>query len=627
VAQQDDTAQQVWPAASGSVAGTGAALRASERQFEQEFGSAPCGMFMISLATGPVHTYLAVNDTFCQLTGYSRGDLADADFRCDFHPDEQPALDILIGQIMSGETSQIQADTRMVTKSGEIICVRLTGAVIQPATGERYLATYIQDATEAEQARAEMHGMELELQRSRRLDSLGQLVGGIAHDFNNMLTVITNYASLVREEVTIAETTDSATRWGPVRWDVEQIEDAADRAKRLIKHMLAFARREESQPGAVDLGQLTQDVSGLLGEVLGEHVPVITRHGPGLWPVEADAGHLEQAIINIALNARDAMPGGGQVTIETANIDTTNLTAGGPGPDREDLANLAELLPGHYVQVRVTDTGAGMDAMIAERAFEPFFTTKGGDQAAGLGLAAVRRIAVQAGGTAWLRSVPGRGTTVTITLPAAAGSAAAGAAAQNTDRSAEPAAVVLVVDDEAAIREVAHRVLTSAGYQVITAVDGPAALHLLSDPATAADLLLTDVIMPGMTGQAFAAQAQQIRPGLHMLFMSGYEQQSTTADWPQTATPIIAKPFSRAALLARVAQALAANPAAGASAAPAPASTSIVAGEPELALIRARHTEARDTEARDTEAREAEIRHTEARHTEARYPGTWPSGT
>jgi two-component system cell cycle sensor histidine kinase/response regulator CckA len=546
VAQQDDAA----------------ALRASERRFEQEFGSAPCGMLTISLAAAPLHTYIAVNDTFCQLTGYSRGDLANADFRCDFHPDEQAALDILIGQVMSGEIGQIRADTRMVTKSGEIICVRLTGSVIQPATGERYLAAYIQDTTETEQARAETHGMELELQRSRRLDSLGQLVSGIAHDFNNMLTVITNYASLVREEVTIAEATDSTTRWGPVRWDVEQIEDASERAKRLVKHMLAFAQREESQPGPVDLGRLTQDVSGLLGEVLGEHVPVVTRHGPGLWPVEADPGRLEQAIINIALNARDAMPGGGQVIIETANIDTLHPTDG-PRRDQQELASLADLLPGHYVQIRVTDTGAGMDAATAERAFEPLFTTKGGDQAAGLGLAAVRRIATQAGGQAWLRSAPGRGTTVTIMLPAAAGSAAADPA-----RSAEPAAVVLVVDDEAAIRNVAHRVLTSAGYQVITAVDGPAALALLSDPATAADLLLTDVIMPGMTGQAFAAQAQQIRPGIHLLFMSGYEQQSTTAAWLQTGTPIIAKPFSRSALLARVAQALAASPA---SASPASA--------------------------------------------------------
>ena len=155
--------------------------------------------------------------------------------------------------------------------------------------------------------------------------------------------------------------------------------------------------------------------------MLGEHVPVITRHGAGLWPVEADPGLLEQAIINIALNARDAMPAGGQVTIETANIDTVSLGTASPASQREDAAELAELLPGHYVKICVTDSGAGMDAITADRAFEPFFTTRPGDQAAGLGLPAVRRTAAQTGGKAWLRSEPGKGTTVTMMLPAAPG--------------------------------------------------------------------------------------------------------------------------------------------------------------------------------------------------------------
>ena len=231
--------------------------------------------------------------------------------------------------------------------------------------------------------------------------------------------MIANYASLVRDELVVAEATESAAKWGPVRWDVEQIEEAADRAKRLIKHLLAFARREEAEPVLVDLGQMISDATGLLSEVLGEHVPVVTRQAEGLWPVQADPGLLKQVIVNIALNARDAMPGGGQVAIDAANIDMENLPA-----DWQDAADLAELLPGRYVAFRVTDTGTGMDAVTAERAFEPFFTTKSGDQAAGLGLPAVRRFATQAGGKAWLRSEPGQGTTVTVVLPAAAGSEA-----------------------------------------------------------------------------------------------------------------------------------------------------------------------------------------------------------
>lgn len=563
MAPEDSAALDEWPTAGQAATDGGEAVRASEQQFRREFGLAPVGMVVTSLDVGRQSVYLAVNDAYCQLTGCSRRELAGANFLGDFHPEQQPALEALLQKVISGETGQIRADTRLVHKNSEIVCVRLTGSAIQPDTGDRYLATYVEDTTAAEQAQAELRRLEHELLRSRRLDSLGQLAGGIAHDFNNMLTVITNYASLVRDEVTVAEAADSATRWGPVRWDIEQIEGAADRAKRLIKHLLAFAQREQAQPAPVDLSRLINDVTGLLREVLGEHVTVITRQGEGLWPVEADPGLLEQAIINIALNARDAMPAGGHLTIDTANIDTVNPGAAGPAAQREDPADLAELLPGHYVTVRITDTGAGMDAITAERAFEPFFTTKPADQAAGLGLPAVRRIATQAGGKAWLRSEPGRGTTITITLPAAPGSAATGPSASHPGRLTEHAGAVLVVDDEPSIRDVAHRVLTYAGYRVTTAADGKEALRLLRDPGTPADLVLTDVVMPGIAGNAFATQAQEIRPGIQVLYMSGYEQQTTTQSWPQPGTPVIAKPFSRAALLARVTQALAAGISAG----------------------------------------------------------------
>ena len=313
--------------------------------------------------------------------------------------------------------------------------------------------------------------------------------------------------------------------------------------------MLAFARREEAEPVLVDAGQTVSEVTGLLSEVLGEHVPVVTRTGEGLWPVEADRSQLEQVIVNIALNARDAMPGGGQVTIETANIDVANGAA-----DPQDAADLTELLPGRYVGLRITDTGAGMDVLTAEQAFEPFFTTKSGDEAAGLGLATVRRFATQAGGKAWLRSEPGRGTTVTVMLPAAGQADAA--ATGHHGWAAENTATVLVVDDNAAIRNVAHRVLASAGYRVLTAADGHEALGFLGEPDRTVGLVLTDIVMPGMTGEAFAAQAHALRPALPVLFMSGYEQ-NEAGGWPGPETQVIAKPFTRAALLARVTQALA----------------------------------------------------------------------
>jgi PAS domain S-box-containing protein len=579
VASEDISALNAWPAeiATGDW---GEELRASEQRFRREFGRIPVGMLVTSLTADHPNTCLAVNETLCELSGYTARELSRGDFLGDFHPDDQPALETLLQEVISGAASEIQADARLVRKDGEIVCVHLTGSAIHPPAGQRYLAIFIEDISALAQAQAEIGRLEQELRQSHRMESVGQLVGGLAHDFNNLLTVIGNYASLVRDEVSVAEATESATRWEPVRWDVEQIEDAADRAKRLIKHLLAFAQREEGRPVLVDFGQLVDDECRLLREMLGERVPLVARQGASLWPVQADPGLLEQVIMNIVVNARDAMPAGGRVTIETANIDTADPGPGRPDADRKDAADLAELLPGRYVELRITDTGIGMDAVTAERAFEAFFTTKSGDQAAGLGLSAVSRFAARAGGRAWLQSSPGQGTTVTVILPAApgSGSGAAGPAAAGPAAVPAHAGSVLVVDDEASIRDVAHRVLTSAGYRVLTAANGQEALDLLEKPETPVDVLLTDVVMPGMTGGAFAARLEAVRPGIRVLFMSGYQRprpdehgagqhdaggygaggSGLGADgWPESGTPVIEKPFTRAALLARITQVMA----------------------------------------------------------------------
>ena len=335
--------------ADGTTGTQGDALRASEQRFGREFGRAPLGVVAASLGAGRRWACLAVNDTYCELTGYPRAELDGTDLLGSFFPEDQPALEALIAGALSGATDKIGADGRLVRRDGELVWVHLTGSVIRPAAGEPYLAIFVEDITAAEQARAELKRLQRELQRSRRLASLGQLVGGISHDFSNTLTVIANYASLVRDEVTVAETTESAARWRHVRLDVEQIEEAAERSKRLIKHLLAFTRREETAPVLLDLSQMISDATGLLTEVLGEHVPVVTRQADNLWPVQADPGLLKQAIVNIALNARDAMPGGGQVTIDAMNIDMDDLPADWP-----DVTDLAELLPGRYVGFRIT---------------------------------------------------------------------------------------------------------------------------------------------------------------------------------------------------------------------------------------------------------------------------------
>jgi PAS domain S-box-containing protein len=541
-------------------AARGEALRAGEQQLRRALGCAPFGMVMVSLAGDRPGAYLAVDDTYGQLTGYSWRELAGACFLGDVHPEDQPALEALIQEVTSGQADRIRTGTRLVRKDGETICVELTGSAIQPPDGERYLAAFVEDRTATERARAEIGRLEHELLRSHRLESVGQLVGGVAHDFSNLLAVIGNFASLVHDEVSAAEATESATRWEPVRRDVEKIEGAADRARRLVKQLQAFARREEMQPVPVALDQLISDVTRLLGQVLGEHIRIVTWPGTGLWPVEVDPGLLEQAIISIAVNARDAMPAGGQLTIDAANIDTANVAADWRNAaDRQNAVDLAGVLPGRYVELRISDNGAGMDAVTAGQAFEPFFTTKG-DQAAGLGLAAVHRFAARAGGTAWLRSEPGNGTAVTLLLPAAPGSSfgATGPGSARHAAGMQNAGTVLVVDDEPAIRDVVYRILTQAGHRVMTAAGQTQAIGILRNPAVPVDLLLTDVVMPGMTGEEFAAQVEAVRPGTSVLFMSGYEQPPAVAG-----AQVLPKPFSRAALLAQVGRLLVAHPGSG----------------------------------------------------------------
>ncbi len=546
--------------AAADVADHGESWPAFEQWFQYGFDHMPCGMVVTSLTPGRPNLYLAANDSFCRLAGFAWAELAGREFLGDFHPEEQPVLDAAIQRVISGDGQGIRTSSRMIREDGQTVSVRLTCAAIQHPSGERYLSAFVEDLTAAEQAAAELSQLRHELARARRMESLGHLLDGISHDFNNLLTVIGSYTSLAHEEVSMAEATDSAIRWRPVRSDLEQVQDAAERARMLIKHMLAFARRESAKVEDVDLAHLVSDASLLLGELLGENIPFVVRPARGAWPVRASPAMLEQVITDIAANARDAMPAGGQLTIGIENVDTsgshvmTHLAI-----SQRDANELAELLPGRYVVLRLADTGTGMDPAIAERAFEPFFSTKDGNTSAGLGLTAVRGFATQAGGRAWLESKPGHGTTVTVALPAAPGSGYD--VTQTGTTQAQPGSV-LVIDDNPQIREVVHRVLTSAGYRVTTAASGQDALTLLDDPDVTADLALTDVVMPGLTGTAFAAQLQARRPDMKILFMSGYERPDDAGEtWPGESLQVVGKPFSRASLLATVSRLLGAGPA------------------------------------------------------------------
>jgi hypothetical protein len=535
--------------------GLGEVLQLSTERFAGQFGDAPWGLVVTSLEPGRPGRCLTVSETFGRQSGYGPAELIGKDFLSIIHPEDQPALDDLIGHLAAGAIGQIGIEARMLAKDGSAVVLQLDGRALKAVDGTGYLAIYTQDSTEIVRLRAELRQLESELTRSRRLETLGQLTEGIAHDFNNLLTVIASYSSLVNDEITVAEATEGTSKWGPVRWDVRQIEDAAERARRLIKHLMAFARREQTEPVTAELGDLAADATELLRQVIGEHIEISVWSGGGLWPVKVDPSMLRQAIINVAINARDAMPAGGRITLSIDNVDTTQTALSDGGWIEADQSELAELLPGRHVRLRITDTGTGMDQVVAERAFEPFFTTKGGDATAGLGLSAVRRFAAGAGGKAWLTSKPGYGTTVTILLPAAQ-SAKGIVPHQGYQGARASAGTIVVVDDEPAIRDVAHRVLTAAGYHVTTAANGLEALTLLADPAAAADLVLADVVMPGITAQDFLARLRQLRPDIKVLFMSGYERPDEAAGWPEPVIAVIAKPFSRPALLMRITQAM-----------------------------------------------------------------------
>jgi len=393
-------------------------------------------------------------------------------------------------------------------------------------------------------AEAERERQQSRLHQSQRLESLGQLAGGVAHDFNNLLGVILNYASFVGEEVAnAAARAGGAGPWPAVGRDVEQIRRAAERATELTHQLLAFGRREVVRPRILDLNHVVTDVEQLLHRTLGEHVRLRTSLAPGLWPVLADPGQLEQVLVNLAINARDAMPGGGTLTVHTANVDV----------DADYASVRPGLETGRHVLLQVADTGTGMPRNVLARVFEPFFTTKPKGEGTGLGLATVYGIITQAEGQVQLYSEPGHGTTFSALLPATDHVPAKVEQAVPAGRRTHGGETVLVVEDEVALREVTRRILARHGYRVVTASHGAEAIELARNEPADIHLLITDVIMPEMLGREVAINVQAIRPGVRVLYMSGYAHPVLTSQGTlEAGVTLIEKPFTEAALLDRV---------------------------------------------------------------------------
>jgi nitrogen-specific signal transduction histidine kinase/CheY-like chemotaxis protein len=387
---------------------------------------------------------------------------------------------------------------------------------------------------------------ELSLAQAQRLESLGQLAGGVAHDFNNILAVILNYVSFVSEEVAAAAGPDPARHLKAASADLAQIKQAAERAAGLTHQLLIFARREVVRPQVLDLDSVINSVEEMLRRTIGEHVELITSLAGDLWPVLADPGQLEQVLVNLAVNARDAMPAGGTLTIDTSNITV----------DADSVAGGSKARPGRNVRLRMSDDGTGMAADVAQHAFEPFFTTKPVGVGTGLGLATVYGILAQADGDIRVYSEPGAGTTFTITLPATAEVTAPIVEPVRYER-APKGETVLIVEDEEALRNVTRRIFMRDGYRVITAASGPEALDIAGRHPGEIHLLVTDVVMPQMLGKEVAEKMRVIKPEIEVLFMSGYARPVLTSQGrldPHVA--LVEKPFSGADLLAMAGQVL-----------------------------------------------------------------------
>jgi PAS domain S-box-containing protein len=386
--------------------------------------------------------------------------------------------------------------------------------------------TAVQDVTEQRR-------LEERVRQGQKLEAVGRLAGGVAHDFNNMLTAISGYTDLLLARAEGDET---------LRGYARQIEQASQRAAGLTRQLLAFSRRQVLQPRVIDVNAVVEGTRDMITRLIGEHVRLETALDRSAAPVLADEGQLEQVVVNLAVNARDAMPGGGSLLVETATVELAASEDGVPA--------------GRYTTLTMTDTGVGMDGEQLERLFEPFYSTKG-EAGVGLGLATVYGIVNQSGGHISVTSEPGKGARFRILLPASDAEATVPAPQPEETPTEAADATVLLVEDEPAVRAVVSEMLAGGGYHVIAAIDGSEALQLASTHDGPIHLLVTDVVMPGMSGQEVARRIAEERPQTRTLFVSGYNE-SAIAQHGVLApgTAFLEKPFSAAELVRKAREVL-----------------------------------------------------------------------
>jgi hypothetical protein len=498
------------------------ALRKKEEMFRLLFNNNPLPTFVIDQGT---LRFLEVNDAAVQQYGYSLPEFREMT-ALEIRPEAERAKYIEHLR-QSHDDGPHTGHWQHRKKDGKIFQVESISHELD-YSGRRVRLVVAQDISER-------HILEQQLRQSQKMEAVGRLAGGIAHDFNNLLMVIKGHTELLLNVLPPAEQYSRK---------IEQIERAADRASALTRQLLAFSRLQVLQPRVMNLNDVVHDMGRLLPRMIGEDVELVIRTSEDLGAIRADASQMEQVIMNLAVNARDAMPGGGKLLIETSNteLDSAYNT-------RHPIVR-----QGRYVLIAVSDTGTGMSAETQAHIFEPFFTTKAQGKGTGLGLATVYGIVKQSGGFIWVYSELGRGTSFKIYLPRVDQPVERiSPVVPSVSEAPRGTATILLTEDEQDVREVAREFLESGGYAVIEARDGAEALGFVHKHETTINLLVTDMVMPGMTGLELAARLKEKRPGLRILYMSGYSDRAAAESLQSDPSlRFLTKPFSRWALLRAV---------------------------------------------------------------------------
>jgi two-component system cell cycle sensor histidine kinase/response regulator CckA len=470
------------------------ALRVSERQYRALFEQSPLPKFLFDYMT---RRFLAVNETAVRNYGYSRDEFLDMTLD-DILAREDAAGALPRVEVTSLGTMQLGL-WRHVKKDGTRIDVDITAHKFV-FEGRPCGLTVAQDVTERNR-------MEAQIRQAQKMDAIGNLAGGVAHDFNNILSVILSYSHMLAAGLKPGD---------PMREDLEEISGAGERAAALTRQLLAFSRQQILQPRVLDLNVVIAGIARMLRRVVGEDVELTVTSAAALGAVTADPGQIEQVLMNLVVNARDAMPKGGKLTIETANVKL----------DEGYAANHTGVEAGTYVMLAVTDTGSGMDAGTRDRIFEPFFTTKERGKGTGLGLSTVFGIVRQSGGNIWVYSEPGEGTTIKVYLPLSGAVSASITELVLDTRARRGSETILLVEDEESVRTLIRTILERHGYLVLEAQSGGDALLLCEQHKANIHVLLTDVVMPRMSGRQLARRLFPLRPDMRVLFMSGYTDDS-----------------------------------------------------------------------------------------------------